>query len=161
MPPSVRDNILRGQPYRGTLLTSRCHRHDPRFCSSWAPVPFWPSQWHEHLAGETGVRGSGPSPPIGSPPWRWRCSCRCISGCWVSPSTATRRARRLSWPSPNSRSSSSPRFSLVFLLAVHLFGGLRLGLEILPWRERRKDAGGRGLRCRFLAAFSSFRRSDP
>ncbi len=48
-------------------------------------------------------------------------------------------------------------FGLVFLLAVHLFGGLRLlALEFLPWNDRQKSlaafavAGSFLLACTFL-----------
>lgn len=48
-------------------------------------------------------------------------------------------------------------FGLVFLLAVHLFGGLRLlALELLPWRDGQKNlaaaaaAGAFCVACGFL-----------
>jgi len=43
-------------------------------------------------------------------------------------------------------------FSLVFLLAVHLFGGLRLlALEFLPWHDRQKSLAAGAAALAFLA----------
>ena len=42
---------------------------------------------------------------------------------------------------------------LVFLLAVHLFGGLRLlALENLPWREAQKNYAAVGVAAAFFVA---------
>ena len=42
---------------------------------------------------------------------------------------------------------------LVFLLAVHLFGGLRLlALENMPWREAWKNAAALAVACAFFVA---------
>ncbi len=44
-------------------------------------------------------------------------------------------------------------FALVFLLAVHLFGGLRLlVLEFLPWRDRQKTLAAIAAAAAFLLA---------
>lgn len=44
-------------------------------------------------------------------------------------------------------------FGLVFLLAVHFFGGLRLlALEFLPWSPRQKTFAAFGLAAAFLLA---------
>lgn len=44
-------------------------------------------------------------------------------------------------------------FGLVFLLAVHLFGGLRLlALEFLPWSNRQKTLAAFALAGSFLLA---------
>ncbi len=44
-------------------------------------------------------------------------------------------------------------FALVFLLAAHLFGGLRLlALEFLPWREWQKSLAAGAVALAFLAA---------
>lgn len=46
-------------------------------------------------------------------------------------------------------------FGLVFLLAVHLFGGLRLlALEFLPWSGRQKSAAAAALAGAFLVSGS-------
>ena len=44
---------------------------------------------------------------------------------------------------------------LVFLLAVHLFGGLRiLALEFLPWSDRQKSLAAAAVAGAFLVSFS-------
>ena len=44
-------------------------------------------------------------------------------------------------------------FGLVFLLAVHMFGGLRLlALELLPWSSRQKTLAAIALALSFLIA---------
>ena len=44
-------------------------------------------------------------------------------------------------------------FGLVFLLAVHLFGGLRLlALEFLPWRDGQKNLAAAALAGAFCIA---------
>ncbi len=44
-------------------------------------------------------------------------------------------------------------FSLVFLLAVHMFGGLRLlALEFLPWNDRQKTLAASAVAISFLVA---------
>ena len=44
-------------------------------------------------------------------------------------------------------------FALVFLLAVHLFGGLRLlALELLPWNPRQKTLAGAAVGLSFFFA---------
>lgn len=44
-------------------------------------------------------------------------------------------------------------FGLVFLLAVHLFGGMRLlALEFLPWSNRQKSLAALALAGSFLLA---------
>ena len=44
-------------------------------------------------------------------------------------------------------------FGLVFLLAVHLFGGLRLlALEFLPWHPRQKTLAAVAVSLSFLVA---------
>lgn len=44
-------------------------------------------------------------------------------------------------------------FGLVFLLAGHLFGGLRLmALEILPWNNRQKTLAGGAIAAAFFVA---------
>lgn len=44
-------------------------------------------------------------------------------------------------------------FGLVFLLAVHLFGGLRLlALEFLPWHDRQKSLAAGAAALAFVAA---------
>lgn len=44
-------------------------------------------------------------------------------------------------------------FSLVFLLAVHMFGGLRLlALEFLPWSGRQKSLAAGALAGAFLVS---------
>ena len=46
-------------------------------------------------------------------------------------------------------------FTLVFLLAVHLFGGLRiLALEFLPWSDRQKTLTASATAIAFLVACS-------
>jgi len=46
-------------------------------------------------------------------------------------------------------------FALVFLLAVHLFGGLRLlALEFLPWNDRQKTLAAIAVAGSFLLACS-------
>jgi fumarate reductase subunit D len=46
-------------------------------------------------------------------------------------------------------------FGLVFLLALHLFGGLRLSaLEFLPWNNRQKTLAAVALAGSFLLACS-------
>ena len=44
-------------------------------------------------------------------------------------------------------------FGLVFLLAVHVFGGLRLlALEFLPWSPRHKTMAASAVAAAFLVA---------
>lgn len=44
-------------------------------------------------------------------------------------------------------------FGLVFLLAVHVFGGLRLlALEFLPWSPRQKSLAASAVAAAFLVA---------
>ena len=44
-------------------------------------------------------------------------------------------------------------FGLVFLLAIHLFGGLRLlALEFLPWNDRQKSLAAFAVAGSFLLA---------
>lgn len=44
-------------------------------------------------------------------------------------------------------------FGLVFLLAVHFFGGLRLlALEFLPWSQRRKSLAATAVAGAFLVS---------
>lgn len=44
-------------------------------------------------------------------------------------------------------------FGLVFLLALHLFGGLRLlALEFLPWNDRQKTLAALAVAISFLLA---------
>lgn len=51
-------------------------------------------------------------------------------------------------------------FGLVFLLAAHLFGGLRLlALENMPWRESYKNAAALALACAFFVACGFLLRS--
>jgi fumarate reductase subunit D len=46
-------------------------------------------------------------------------------------------------------------FGLVFLLAIHLFGGLRLlALEFLPWNDRQKTLAAIAVAGSFLVACS-------
>lgn len=46
-------------------------------------------------------------------------------------------------------------FGLVFLLALHLFGGLRLlALELLPWNDRQKTLAAIAVAASFLLACS-------
>ena len=46
-------------------------------------------------------------------------------------------------------------FGLVFLLSVHLFGGLRiLALEFLPWNDRQKTLAALAIAVSFLLASS-------
>ena len=46
-------------------------------------------------------------------------------------------------------------FVLVFLLALHLFGGLRLlALELLPWNDRQKTLAAIAVAGSFLVACS-------
>lgn len=48
-------------------------------------------------------------------------------------------------------------FGLVFLLAVHFFGGLRLmALEVLPWSGRQKALAAGALAGAFLVSGSFF-----
>jgi len=48
-------------------------------------------------------------------------------------------------------------FGLVFLLAVHIFGGLRLmALEFLPWSNRQKSLAAAAVGGAFLVATSFF-----
>lgn len=48
-------------------------------------------------------------------------------------------------------------FGLVFLLAVHLFGGLRLlALEVLPWSPRQKTFAALSVAGAFLVACGFF-----
>ena len=67
------------------------------------------------------------------------------------------------WSAPSSPApTSSPRpevssqlaeFGLVFLLAVHFFGGLRLlALEFLPWTGRQKTLAASALAGAFLVS---------
>lgn len=51
-------------------------------------------------------------------------------------------------------------FGLVFLLATHLFGGLRLlVLEFLPWSGRQKTAAATAVACAFVVSGSFFLRA--
>ena len=75
---------------------------------------------------------------IASRAWRWRPSCRCISSRSGWPSRAKRKLESfLRW-------SDRPLVKLaegvlVFLLAVHLLGGVRLlVLENLSWLDGQK-----------------------
>lgn len=44
-------------------------------------------------------------------------------------------------------------FGLVFLLAIHVFGGLRLlALELLPWSPRQKSLAASAVAAAFLVA---------
>ena len=44
-------------------------------------------------------------------------------------------------------------FGLVFLLAIHMLGGLRLlALELLPWSARQKTYAAAATACSFLVA---------
>ena len=46
-------------------------------------------------------------------------------------------------------------FGLVFLLAIHFFGGLRLmALEFLPWSPRQKTYAAAAVAGSFLVSFS-------
>jgi len=48
-------------------------------------------------------------------------------------------------------------YGLVFLLAVHIFGGLRLmALEFLPWSPRQKTYAAAALAASFLISTSFF-----
>ncbi len=48
-------------------------------------------------------------------------------------------------------------FGLVFLLAVHMFGGLRLmALEFLPWSERQKTLAAGAVGVAFLISGTFF-----
>ncbi len=48
-------------------------------------------------------------------------------------------------------------YGLVFLLAVHMFGGLRLmALEFLPWSTRQKTYAALALAASFLISTSFF-----
>lgn len=48
-------------------------------------------------------------------------------------------------------------YGLVFLLAVHIFGGLRLmALEFLPWSPRQKTCAALALAASFLISTSFF-----
>ncbi|MBL4751282.1 MAG: succinate dehydrogenase [Amylibacter sp.] len=48
-------------------------------------------------------------------------------------------------------------YGLVFLLAVHIFGGLRLmALEFLPWSPRQKTYAAAALAAAFLISTSFF-----
>ncbi|MGB2241578.1 MAG: succinate dehydrogenase, cytochrome b556 subunit [Candidatus Puniceispirillaceae bacterium] len=48
-------------------------------------------------------------------------------------------------------------FALVFLLAVHMFGGLRLmALEFLPWSPRQKTFAASAVALAFLISTSFF-----
>ncbi|MES0883951.1 succinate dehydrogenase, cytochrome b556 subunit [Roseibium sp. SCP14] len=48
-------------------------------------------------------------------------------------------------------------FGLVFLLAVHMFGGLRLlALEFLPWSGRQKSMAAGALAAAFLVSGAFF-----
>lgn len=48
-------------------------------------------------------------------------------------------------------------YGLVFLLAVHIFGGLRLmALEFLPWSPRQKTFAAAALAASFLISTSFF-----
>jgi len=48
-------------------------------------------------------------------------------------------------------------FGLVFLLAVHVFGGLRLlALEFLPWSSRQKSLAASAVAAAFLVAGTFF-----
>ena len=51
-------------------------------------------------------------------------------------------------------------FGLVFLLAVHLFGGLRLmALEFLPWNNRQKTLAAAAVAVSFLFALGFLMRA--
>ncbi|MFA9420678.1 MAG: succinate dehydrogenase, cytochrome b556 subunit [Gammaproteobacteria bacterium] len=51
-------------------------------------------------------------------------------------------------------------FGLVFLLAVHLFGGLRLlALEFLPWSNRQKTLAAAAVAVSFLLALGFLMRA--
>lgn len=51
-------------------------------------------------------------------------------------------------------------FGLVFLLAVHLFGGLRLmALEWLPWSPRQKSLAAGAVAASFLVSVTFFLRA--
>ncbi len=46
-------------------------------------------------------------------------------------------------------------YGLVFLLAVHLFGGLRLlAMELLPWRAPQKTWAALAVACAFLISMT-------
>ncbi len=48
-------------------------------------------------------------------------------------------------------------YGLVFLLAIHIFGGLRLmALEFLPWSSRQKTYAALALAASFLISTSFF-----
>ncbi|MBW3096448.1 succinate dehydrogenase, cytochrome b556 subunit [Pseudohoeflea sp. DP4N28-3] len=51
-------------------------------------------------------------------------------------------------------------FGLVFLLAVHIFGGLRLlALELLPWSGRQKTLAATAVSLSFLLSVGFFLRA--
>ena len=51
-------------------------------------------------------------------------------------------------------------FGLVFLLAVHMFGGLRLlALEFLPWSNRQKTLAATAVAVSFLLAIGFLMRA--
>ena len=48
-------------------------------------------------------------------------------------------------------------FGLVFLLAIHLFGGLRLmALEFLPWSQHQKTMAASAVALAFLVSTAFF-----
>ncbi len=51
-------------------------------------------------------------------------------------------------------------FGLVFLLAVHIFGGMRLlALELLPWTKGQKTLAASAVAVSFLVSVSFFLRA--
>ena len=51
-------------------------------------------------------------------------------------------------------------FGLVFLLAVHIFGGMRLlALELLPWTKGQKTLAASAVAISFLVSVSFFLRA--
>ena len=51
-------------------------------------------------------------------------------------------------------------FGLVFLLAVHIFGGMRLlALELLPWTKGQKTLAASAVAVSFLVSISFFLRA--
>ncbi len=96
---------------------------------------------HEAIASSTGaLAGLYPAPPV-RPIWPWPCSCRFISTCL--PLSLERDRDALDGFLHLDRKSAGQGggvCGLVFLLAVHFFGGLRLlALEWLPWSRRPED----------------------
>ena len=75
----------------------------------------------------------------GSPGWRWPASCRCIFWRWGWRSTAKRGSTASSSWTANPLVKLAET-GLVFLLAVHMLGGIRvLVIENLPWRDGQKQ----------------------